>query len=1095
MCGHRGETANWKGWRIKSGQCWLYLLLLTLLLPVCPALAQEAGEVVGLLGTTEVWREGRWQQVDAGALLAAGEVVRTGEGSRAAILLSNGTQLKLNANSQLELKQVSPSTVGSAPVARVLQSILRVLNGEIWVRNGGEPLEIQTVPATAAIRGTEFTLATGPGDTARLAVLAGLVEFSNPQGSVLVASDEQATVKLGEAPRKTVLLNPLDAVQWSLYYPESGAVPAQDAPTPNSSRHWTQTAQAALLRGEVPQARQALDQALALDARDPLALSLRSNLELVQNRKAQARADAERAIAADPSSATAYLSLSLVQQAEFDLEGALASARQAVERDPHHVRALVQESSLLFGTGRLQEALRVAKQARHQAPEDAMVNTIWGFLQLARHRIDQGQTAFHNAIRQDSTLGLPHLGLGLALFRRNQPTAALVEMRKAALLEPLVSLYTSYLGKALYETKDDRRAHKALETAKRLDPHDPTPWFYDAVRLQSINQPVAAAESLQNSISLNDNRGVYRSRLLLDEDAAARVTTLGRIYNEVGFTALGLQEGWQSLSRDPSNYSAHRVLADSYAALPGSEAARASELLQAQLLQPINLTPVSPQLAETKLLMPTTGPLTPSLYEFNPLLVQDQPTLFFAGAGGSQNTWSDELIVSGLAEQFSYSLGQFHYQNAGYRPNSDVKNDLYNVFVQTAVTPDFSLQAEYRHRETESGDLRSLYNGSFYAFQRQNTRQDTARIGARYSLSPQTDLITSLIYTDRNFTMEGVGNSKSENVIRGTQVEAQVLHQAESCNWLNGLGAYSLDIHSSDLPAAQATQQNIYSYGYIKFPDPVIWTVGLSYEADEHPNAKLHKFNPKLGVQWQINEKISLRAAAFQTVKRSFIAGQTLEPTQVAGFNQLMDDVNTTVSKNYGIALDTRFNRQLFGILSLLKRNNKVPFGLLALPDYYETVNNQDDSYNAYLYWLPHHNWALSAALQYQDFKPDLSCVRCLYLYPAEFKSLSLPVNIQYFDPSGFFAGLGIVHVSQEGQFLDFSTLSISPKKPESFTLFNIGLGYRLPNRWGVLALHINNLFDKDFYYQDDSFKTNDRMANPIYIPERTITGKFVINL
>ena len=48
---------------------------------------------------------------------------------------------------------------------------------------------------------------------------------------------------------------------------------------------------------------------------------------------------------------------------------------------------------------------------------------------------------------------------------------------------------------------------------------------------------------------------------------------------------------------DPGDYSGHRFLADTYSALPRYDVARVSELLQAQLLQPINITPVQPQLA------------------------------------------------------------------------------------------------------------------------------------------------------------------------------------------------------------------------------------------------------------------------------------------------------------------------------------------------------------------------------------------------------------------------------------------------------------------------------------------------------------------
>jgi hypothetical protein len=52
-------------------------------------------------------------------------------------------------------------------------------------------------------------------------------------------------------------------------------------------------------------------------------------------------------------------------------------------------------------------------------------------------------------------------------------------------------------------------------------------------------------------------------------------------------------EGWKSVEVDPASDSAHRLLADSYAALPRHEVARVSELLQAQLLQPLNITPSS----------------------------------------------------------------------------------------------------------------------------------------------------------------------------------------------------------------------------------------------------------------------------------------------------------------------------------------------------------------------------------------------------------------------------------------------------------------------------------------------------------------------
>jgi ferric-dicitrate binding protein FerR (iron transport regulator) len=209
---------------MKSGR--IFFGLIFFLVVACPALAQEVGKIMSMVGTAEVLRKEQWQSVSLHEALQPGDVVRTGAGSRVAVLLANGSQLKVNANSQLLLKQVASPTRRVA--MRLMQSLLRLFSGEIWVRTLAEPLEIETLAATATIRGTELNLAVESTDTARLAVVEGLVEFHNPEGSVLVGVQEQALAKVGEAPRKTALLNPLDAVQWSLYYP--GIVSYRDYP-------------------------------------------------------------------------------------------------------------------------------------------------------------------------------------------------------------------------------------------------------------------------------------------------------------------------------------------------------------------------------------------------------------------------------------------------------------------------------------------------------------------------------------------------------------------------------------------------------------------------------------------------------------------------------------------------------------------------------------------------------------------------------------------------------------------------------------------------------------------------------------------------
>jgi hypothetical protein len=149
---------------------------------------------------------------------------------------------------------------------------------------------------------------------------------------------------------------------------------------------------------------------------------------------------------------------------------------------------------------------------------------------------------------------------------------------------------------------------------------------------------------MQQAIELNGNRAVYRSKQALDSDLAARSSAVGRIYNDLGFGQRALVEGWKSLNADQRDYSAHRFLADTYQNLPRHEAARTSELLQSQLLQPLNITPVQPSLGEQNLLILSgSGPSQPSFNEFNPVFQRDRFALQASGVAGSFNTFGDEV--------------------------------------------------------------------------------------------------------------------------------------------------------------------------------------------------------------------------------------------------------------------------------------------------------------------------------------------------------------------------------------------------------------------------------------------------------------------
>ena len=93
--------------------------------------------------------------------------------------------------------------------------------GEIWLRNKNEKarFEVRTPAVTAAIRGTEFNLKVDRAGTTDLVLLEGKLTLANPQGQIDLDPGEEGFAEVGKAPVKRVILQPKDAVQWSLYYP------------------------------------------------------------------------------------------------------------------------------------------------------------------------------------------------------------------------------------------------------------------------------------------------------------------------------------------------------------------------------------------------------------------------------------------------------------------------------------------------------------------------------------------------------------------------------------------------------------------------------------------------------------------------------------------------------------------------------------------------------------------------------------------------------------------------------------------------------------------------------------------------------------
>jgi hypothetical protein len=553
-----------------------------------------------------------------------------------------------------------------------------------------------------------------------------------------------------------------------------------------------------------------------------------------------------------------------------------------------------------------------------------------------------------------------------------------------------------------------------------------------------------------------------------------------------------------------------------------------SEELQAQLLQNININPVQPSSGETGLNVVTGGgPANAGFNEFTPLFQRDQGQAVVSGFMGGMKTSGTEVAASALINRFSLSVGAYDYKTDGFRDNNDNQHSVYNIFAQAEVATGFNLQYEHRHRFSENGDIVMRFDPkTYYDDFRQKREIESDRIGARLDLGPRSTLLLSAISSGRS--EEGGVTTVSIPLVfklkqdfqtkeKADQYELQYLFRADSFRLQAGASSArsDVDIDRQDtittyidvgppgfpilvpvvtvIPYAHQNNElrdtRGYLYGYTRFPTAVQWTVGVSQDRHEENayNYEVTQTSPKLGAQWDISKSLALRAAYFKTLKPALAANRTLEPTQVAGFNQLFDDANGTKAKRYGAALDWRATRNVFtgieGTWRAIEHPNIVS-GTVETQDWDEQLHR------LYAYWAPTARWSLGVEGAYDKFESgSLDFSR-----PRNVTTFTMPARLQYFHPSGWFASLVTTYVDQTVEN-NIAPPPATTQLDSKFTVADFALGYRFPKRAGIASITVQNLFDRSFDYQDNSYRAfQDVSITSPYLPERVFMGRVTLS-
>jgi len=1077
----------------------------------------KVGRLATVEGQVEVQRTGMasWRPGKLNDALCRGDTVRAGERSRATVVLVNQAVLRIDQNTAMRLDNISGVAEERSALSLLkgaLQSFSRKPRG----------FEISTPYLNGSIEGTEFVFRVEDGEST-LTVFEGTVLASNEQGSASVSGGESVAARAGQAPQARTVVRPRDAAQWSLYYPPILAVGGGSAAGASPA---LEQAAADLSVGRVDEARTRVDQLIAGGTDAGMGYALRAVIAVVQNQREQALADAGQAVKLSPDSSAAKIALSYAQQANFQITEARDTLLQAVAQQPDDALARARLAELQLMLGDREQATASAQQAVALAPDLGRTQITLGFTALAEFRNAEATAAFQRAIELDSADPLPHLGLGLAKISSGDLQAGRQEIEVAVGLGSNDALLRAYLGKAYFDEKRAPLDGQQFDIAKQMDPNDPTAYLYSGIAKQTDNRPVEALRDIQDSIERNDNRAAYRGRLLLDKDRAARGTSLSRVNKDLGFTRLGVIESSDSLQLDPSNSSAHRFLSDSYQGVRRREISRVSELLQAQLMQDININPVQPSISANNLNIVTLGGAASAGFnEFTPLFERNKAQFNVSGFGGNEDTHGGEGVVSSLYDQFSFSLGAFSYNTDGWRPNNDLDQKIYDAYAQWAITPELNVQAEYRKQKSDQGDLAFAFDPDVYLPNgRVETDRNNARFGLRFSPTTASTYLFSYIYSEREeqrswsdqfvdpMTMAPFSTSFDSNLdTDGYLTEAQYIYQARRFNLIAG-GSYSDSktngeetfvadspifpepFVNSELIDAKIEHSRAYTYSNIKALETVTWTVGASYDdltADPIDDTSI---NPKLGVRWDITNAMQLRAAAFKVLKPSLVNNRTIEPTQVAGFNQFFDDSTGTKAWRYGAGLDIRPARNVSWGVEFTWRDIEVP-KIEILPTGSEvtgSIDQDEQLHRVYAYWTPVDHIALSAEAVYDRFREPGARNDISRPVPADLKTVSLPLGINYFHPSGFFAGVTGTYVDQK---LERATGALFAQGDDKFFLTDVAVGYRFHKRQGIASLGIKNLFDRKFNYQDDSFRefSEDATTGP-YFPDRMVMGRVTLN-
>lgn len=1065
---------------------------------------EVAGKVFSLQGTASVIRAGQSSSLAEGMSLNSGDELVVGEPGRVAVELLDGSYIRLASGSRMRLP-------GKQKPLGLIAGALHFLS------HSEQHPTIETQQVTAAIRGTEFQIATGRDETT-ISMYSGSVDGQSDGGRAQLGAGQGARFRKGKAPEVFAVLQNERSVQWSMF------VPFTELPGDNKEAvalfHQGKTAEAlrklkstggacgqdVVLGGRMlvasgnPRAGgEILERCVASgepDATKSAAAAVLSNVKLMGGDAASAEMLSNLAVSGNAASATARIARSFALQERGDLDGALAALGEASANDSDDLKA--RRAEVMFMFGRVPEARDILASIADRA---WYAETVYGFVLMADRSFTEAESAFSRAAAAEPGAGLPRVGLGIVRFNRGELAEARKDFERATVLEPQRGLYRSYLGKDYFEDDSYDKANPEYTRAMELDPNDPTPYLYRSFMRVAENDLVGALKDIGKARELSDARDVYRSKLLLDQDSAMRSASVGRVYQQLGFKERGRLEAITAISQDYQNATAHRLLSQTQEDLFAADTI-ASEQRMANLFSPLSINVVDSI---------GTGV---SLNEYSQLLEKDGwRTAVNSGfdsksdqfRSGVLSAYKNENIVLGLSAD-----------GVGYNGVADdPRTSAGKVGVSFQAQPTWGDRFVVEGRGTFIGDTdmeqsTDIADGTFNAaYLHKFSPEVTALLNSAYDrarlVNKQFDYladigITSIQDGEESTIFEQVpfdGRSKryETTVVNEAQLLANhgvvrsILTFRNATSTLDNFdhGAATLDSESGtsiDFESAGAPRLNGNSLSYlgaIGVGGGLDLNVGAEYEAlqwadrdespftDERTNESLT--SPKAGLVYRPDESVTLRAGYGESLGKGTRSDLvSLEPTLIGGITQRYKDLPGTKSRNLGMGADFHPDEDTFFGTEWTRRwldrsSVDAVYGIfenydtgasytdVAVGDKYSVPIGQD-FLSAYFYRVLDRRWVAGTDYRFLNQQTNGDDESTL-------RDQRGTAFTRYFFSGGFFLqGSGTYRYQSRANVMTDN--GSGPNGSDNAFLVGAGIGYRLPTRQGLLLLDVQNIFGQD---------------------------------